>query len=88
MTETATKTIKLVIVEDFKLTRVGLRCALNSNEDMNVVGESDPAISAQPKTTILKLSRAYLKRLTLKLKDRRKKFLKLSFQKTIKYLSI
>ncbi len=38
------KTIKLVIVEDFKLTRVGLRCALNANEDMNVVGESEDAI--------------------------------------------
>ncbi len=36
-------TIKIVIVEDFKLTRVGLRCALNSNEDMDVVGESEDA---------------------------------------------
>jgi len=36
--------IKIVIVEDFKLTRVGLRCALNANEDMNVVGESEDAI--------------------------------------------
>ena len=39
-----TETIKIVIVEDFKLTRVGLRCALNSNEDMNVVAESEDAI--------------------------------------------
>ena len=38
------KTISVVIIEDFKLTRVGLRCALNSNEDINVVGESDNAI--------------------------------------------
>lgn len=39
-----TDVISVVIVEDFKLTRVGLRCALNENEDINVVGESDNAI--------------------------------------------
>ena len=39
-----TKEIKVVIVEDFKLTRVGLRCALNENEDINVVAESDNAV--------------------------------------------
>lgn len=39
-----TKVIKVVIVEDFKLTRVGLRCALNENEDINVVAESDNAL--------------------------------------------
>lgn len=39
-----TKEISVVIVEDFKLTRVGLRCALNENEDINVVAESDNAI--------------------------------------------
>lgn len=38
-----TKVISVVIVEDFKLTRVGLRCALNENEDINVVAESDNA---------------------------------------------
>lgn len=38
------KTISVIIIEDFKLTRVGLRCALNSNEDINVVGESDNAV--------------------------------------------
>ena len=37
------KTISVIIVEDFKLTRVGLRCALNANEDINVVAESDNA---------------------------------------------
>src|SRR5574344_710849 len=42
--KTEHKEIRIVIVEDFKLTRVGLRCALNSNEDMNVVGESENAI--------------------------------------------
>ncbi len=38
-----TDEIKVVIVEDFKLTRVGLRCALNENKDINVVGESENA---------------------------------------------
>ena len=38
------KTISVIIIEDFKLTRVGLRCALNSNEDIEVVAESDNAI--------------------------------------------
>jgi len=36
-------TISVIIIEDFKLTRVGLRCALNSNEDIDVVAESDNA---------------------------------------------
>ena len=39
--ETEKKTISVIIIEDFKLTRVGLRCALNSNEDIKVVAESD-----------------------------------------------
>lgn len=38
------KIINIVIVEDFKLTRVGLRCALNENSDMKVVAESEDAI--------------------------------------------
>ena len=38
-----TKTISLVIIEDFKLTRVGLRCALNANPDIEVVGECEDA---------------------------------------------
>jgi len=44
MAEIEKKTISVVIIEDFKLTRVGLRCALNSNEDIEVVGESDNAV--------------------------------------------
>ena len=44
LTEEKTKVLKVVIVEDFKLTRVGLRCALNANEDINVVGECEDAI--------------------------------------------
>ena len=40
------KTISVIIIEDFKLTRVGLRCALNSNPDIEVVAESDNAVDA------------------------------------------
>lgn len=38
------KIIKVIIVEDFKLTRVGLRCALNENSDIEVVAEAENAI--------------------------------------------
>ncbi len=37
------KVIRVIIVEDFKLTRVGLRCALNENKDIQVVGEFETA---------------------------------------------
>ncbi len=37
------KVITVVIIEDFKLTRVGLRCALNVNPDIKVVGEAEDA---------------------------------------------
>ena len=43
-TEEAKKVITVIIVEDFKLTRVGLRCALNANQDIKVVGEAEDAI--------------------------------------------
>ena len=36
--------IKVIIVEDFKLTRVGLRYALNENSDIQVVAEFENAI--------------------------------------------
>ena len=41
--EIENKVISVIIIEDFKLTRVGLRCALNSNDDIEVVAESDNA---------------------------------------------
>lgn len=41
---TKEKQISIIIVEDFKLTRVGLRCALNSNPDIEVVAECEDAI--------------------------------------------
>lgn len=37
--------LNVIIVEDFKLTRVGLRCALNANEDINVIAEAENAIA-------------------------------------------
>ncbi|MFA7657855.1 MAG: response regulator transcription factor [Candidatus Gastranaerophilaceae bacterium] len=40
---TKIKALNVIIVEDFKLTRVGLRCALNSNKDINVIAECDNA---------------------------------------------
>ena len=42
--KTEERTISVIIIEDFKLTRVGLRCALNSNEDIDVIAESDNAV--------------------------------------------
>lgn len=42
--ETEKKVISVIIIEDFKLTRVGLRCALNANDDIEVVAESDNAL--------------------------------------------
>lgn len=44
-----TQCIKVIIVEDFKLTRVGLRCALNTNPDLDVVAESEDAIDGLKK---------------------------------------
>lgn len=41
---TKEKQISIIIVEDFKLTRVGLRCALNSNPDIEVVAECEDAV--------------------------------------------
>lgn len=39
------KVLNVIIIEDFKLTRVGLRCALNANKDINVIAECDNAIT-------------------------------------------
>jgi DNA-binding NarL/FixJ family response regulator len=39
------KKLAVIIVEDFKLTRVGLRCALNTNDDIEVIAECDNAAS-------------------------------------------
>lgn len=39
------KPLSVIIIEDFKLTRVGLRCALNANKDIDVIAECDNAIT-------------------------------------------
>ncbi len=49
-----TKSIRVIIVEDFKLTRVGLRCALNTNPDLEVIAESEDAIDGLKKIENLK----------------------------------
>lgn len=41
MNETLTQEISLVIVEDYKLTRVGLRSTLNEFDGINVIGEAE-----------------------------------------------
>ncbi len=45
MTETIQKkeTVSVVIIEDYKLTRVGLKSTLNEYEHINVVGEAEDA---------------------------------------------
>ena len=43
MRETQNKLIEIVLVEDYKLTRVGLRMALNEFDDIEVVGEAEDA---------------------------------------------
>ena len=48
------KTISVIIVEDFKLTRVGLRCALNANPDIDVVAEAEDALEGLKKIEKLK----------------------------------
>ncbi len=42
--DTKQKQISIIIVEDFKLTRVGLRCALNANPDLEVIAECEDAV--------------------------------------------
>ena len=39
----STDEVKVVIVEDYKLTRVGLRYALNQIENINVIAEAESA---------------------------------------------
>ena len=41
MISTKIKTVRIVIVEDYKLTRVGLRSSLNEFEGISVVGEAE-----------------------------------------------
>lgn len=43
MISTTTKTVSVVIIEDYKLTRVGLRSSLNEFEGISVIGEAEDA---------------------------------------------
>ena len=45
MNLTATQEIKVVIVEDYKLTRIGLCATLNEFDNITVVGEAEDAIA-------------------------------------------
>ncbi|MDD3150708.1 MAG: response regulator transcription factor [Candidatus Gastranaerophilales bacterium] len=43
MLSTKIKTVRVVIVEDYKLTRIGLRSSLNEFDGINVIGETEDA---------------------------------------------
>jgi len=42
---TATETAKVIIIEDYKLTRIGLRSTLNEFDNIQVIGEAEDAVS-------------------------------------------
>ena len=46
MASIATAPVKVLIVEDYKLTRVGLRCALNNYDEIEVINEAQSAEEA------------------------------------------
>lgn len=46
MTMLSVAPIKVMIVEDYKLTRVGLRCALNQHDEIEVINEAENAEDA------------------------------------------
>ena len=45
MSISATGVVRVVIVEDYKLTRIGLRSTLNEFENVTVIGEAEDAVS-------------------------------------------
>ena len=45
MNATVTDEVSVVIIEDYKLTRIGLRSTLNEFEHINVVGEAEDAVT-------------------------------------------
>lgn len=51
---TEQKTIKIVIVEDLKLTRLGLKTALNKYEDMSVIGDAEDSITGKMMIEVMK----------------------------------
>lgn len=44
ITTEKTSVVKVIIVEDYKLTRVGLKSTLNDYEHINVIGEAEDAV--------------------------------------------
>lgn len=46
MTAVSIEPVKVLIVEDYKLTRVGLRCALNNFDEIDVINEAQDAEEA------------------------------------------
>lgn len=44
---TKQKTIKIVVIEDNRLTRLSLKSALNEYEDMSVIGDTEDTITGQ-----------------------------------------
>lgn len=45
MSISATGEVRVVIIEDYKLTRIGLRSTLNEFENVTVIGEAEDAVS-------------------------------------------
>ena len=43
--DTLTETVRIIIIEDYKLTRIGLRSTLNEFENISVVAEAEDAVS-------------------------------------------
>ena len=40
----STETVRVIIIEDYKLTRIGLRSTLNEFENISVIGEAEDAV--------------------------------------------
>lgn len=54
MNSTTQEIVSVFIVEDYKLTRIGLHATLNEFEHINVIGEAEDAISSMPMIERLK----------------------------------
>ena len=54
--QTKVNPIKVIIVEDYKLTRVGLRYALNEFEHINVIGEAESGEEIHPDVKVIILT--------------------------------
>ena len=68
-TEEANELVNVVIVEDYKLTRVGLRSTINEFENITVIGEAEDAIQGlkiiekeKPQVVLMDLGLMFLMR--------------------------